>query len=124
MTTTGFTSAVEHRDDPSLLVIRARDETSLLNVASDLGFAPEAVYPSFTSGQPHRMIVQKVSYWQWVLVQGIRIAYDGQPQQVPPPCQERGTPAGIPRWMFRSEASADHSASASSRFSVISSPVS
>lgn len=76
MTTTGFTSAVEHRDDPSLLVIRARDETSLLNVASDLGFAPEAVYSSFPSDYPFRMIVPKVRYAQWVFDQVISIDYD------------------------------------------------
>lgn len=76
MTTTGFTSAVEYRDDPSLLVIRARDKDSLMNLASDLGLEPDAVYTSFPSDYPFRVLVPKTRYAQWVFDQVLGIEYD------------------------------------------------
>lgn len=76
MTTTGFTSAVEHRDDPSLLVIRARDEDSLMNLAGDLGLEQDAVYTSFPSDYPFRAIVPKIRYAQWCYDRVLGIDYD------------------------------------------------
>lgn len=76
MTTTGFTSAVEHRDDPSLLMVRARDEVSLTNLANDLGYEPHEVFTSFPSDYPFRMSVSKIEYAQWTYDQVISIDYD------------------------------------------------
>lgn len=75
MTTTGFTSAVEHRDDRSLLIVRSRDKPSLLKLASDLGHESTAVHSTVPSDYPHRMIVTKAEYAQWCFDQVMRVDY-------------------------------------------------
>lgn len=76
MTTTAFLSAVEHREDAALLMVRARDETSLLNLAHDLGYEAEAVYRSLPSDYPYRLVVPKVEYARWCHDQVLAIGYD------------------------------------------------
>jgi hypothetical protein len=75
MTTDSFTSAVVHRDDPSLLMIRSRDRASLDSLAKALGHDEGAVYTSLPSDYPFRIVVTKVEYAQWVHDRVVGIDY-------------------------------------------------
>jgi hypothetical protein len=75
MTPTGFTSAVVHRDDPSLLMVRARDRESLLALVRDLGRSEGDVYSSLPSDYPYRVVVSKTEYADWLRDQALGIAY-------------------------------------------------
>lgn len=76
MTTGGFTSAVAHREDPSLLMVRSRDRASLVNLATGLGRTEDAVYTSFPSDYPYRLVVPRVEYAKWAHDQVMKIGYD------------------------------------------------
>lgn len=76
MTTTGFTSAVQHRDDHDLLMVRARDRISLAKMAKDLGYDPGDVYTDFPSDYPFRIVVAKEEYARWLYEQALSIDYD------------------------------------------------
>jgi hypothetical protein len=67
-TETGFTSAVQHRDNPDLLVVRARDLLSLEPIAAE--FPELEITSSATSDYPHRIIMPKTKYASW-LVKGV-----------------------------------------------------
>ena len=71
-TATGFYSAVQHRDNPELLMVRARDEESLAPLAAltdqQTQFTPDADYA-------FRVIVSKQVYAQWLMTQVIGIDY-------------------------------------------------
>lgn len=72
LTTAGFLSAVEHRDDPELLVVRARapeDLEELCRWASSERIAtPDADYPC-------RTIVRKQKFADWLRAQAAAIDY-------------------------------------------------
>jgi len=76
MTPSGFTSAVEHREDPSLLVVRSRDQASLLQLASDLGHQSESEVTKFPSDYPFRIVATKAEYAKWTHDQVLAIDYD------------------------------------------------
>lgn len=76
MTVHGFVSAVEHRDDPDLLMVRSRDRESLDHLAEDLGLDQVDVYESLPSDYPFRIIVTKADYAQWCHAQAMKIDYD------------------------------------------------
>ena len=71
-TTTGFYSAVQHRDNPELLLVRARDEESLTPLAAladqQIKFTPDADYA-------FRVTVSKQQYAQWLTSQVLGIDY-------------------------------------------------
>jgi len=62
-TETGFVSAVQHRDAPEYLVVRARDKQSLSVLADlcdvEIKFTPNADYP-------YRVIVTKGDFTSWM----------------------------------------------------------
>jgi hypothetical protein len=62
-TETGFVSAVQHRDDENLLVVRARDRLSLeplsFSATAEITTNPYADYP-------YRVIVSKTQFNTWV----------------------------------------------------------
>jgi hypothetical protein len=62
-TETGFVSAVQHRDNPDLLVVRSRDRISLEPLAdnSEAGITTNA-----TSDYPYRVIMHKHDFKSWV----------------------------------------------------------
>lgn len=64
-TETGFTSAVQHRDNPELLVVRGRDLLSLEPITAS--FPHLEITSSATSDYPHRIIMTKTEYAQWVV---------------------------------------------------------
>lgn len=67
---TGFVSAVAHRDDPDLLVVRGRDRASLAPLVERTG-AP--IVEGAGTDYPCRVIVGRDAYGAWVaeLVAGI-----------------------------------------------------
>lgn len=62
-TETGFVSAVQHRDNPDLLVVRGRDRISLEPLA---GSAQTDITTNATSDYPYRTIVSKDLFNTWV----------------------------------------------------------
>ena len=62
-TETGFVSAVQHRETPEYLVVRARDKQSLQVLADlcevEIKFTPHADYP-------YRVIVTKNDFTSWM----------------------------------------------------------
>jgi hypothetical protein len=62
-TETGFVSAVQHREAPEYLVVRARDKQSLDQLADlcdvQVKFTPNADYP-------YRVIVTKADFTSWM----------------------------------------------------------
>ena len=76
MTTNSFISAVAHRDDPSLLMLRSRERESLDHLADDLGLGPEAVFSTLPSDYPFRIVVTKIEYAQWCHDKVLKITYD------------------------------------------------
>jgi len=65
MTKTGFYSAVQHRDDPSLLMVRARslaDLDHLLDTLDTLGFDRPDVLPTRIADYPFRAIMDKTAF--------------------------------------------------------------
>lgn len=78
-TQTGFVSAVQHRDDPDLLVVRARDRLSLepLAAAATLDITTNA-----TSDYPYRVIVSKDDFAAWTLAQIEDLNYPNFKNQV------------------------------------------
>ncbi len=75
MTTHGFVSAVEHRDDSNLLMIRSRDRESLHSLGNDLNLDQGNVYESLPSDYPFRIIVPKADYAQWCHDRAMGIDY-------------------------------------------------
>jgi hypothetical protein len=72
-TETGFTSAVQHRDSPDLLVVRARDLLSLEPIVTanpDLEITSSA-----TSDYPHRIIMPKTTYASWLVDNVSELSY-------------------------------------------------
>lgn len=76
MTPDGFLSAVAHREDPSLVMVRARDEESLLRLARNLGRPADEVYSSCVSDYPYRLVVPKSEYAAWLSEQVMAMDYD------------------------------------------------
>lgn len=64
-TETGFTSAVQNRDNPELLVVRGRDLLSLEPITAR--FPNLQITSSATSDYPHRIIMTKTEYAQYVV---------------------------------------------------------
>jgi hypothetical protein len=62
-TETGFVSAVQHRDEPDLLVVRARDRISLEGI---LDYADTEITTNAHSDYPYRVIVHKADLTRWV----------------------------------------------------------
>ena len=71
-TTTGFYSAVEHRDNHELLLVRGRDEESLAPLAT---LADQAVQFTPHADYAFRVIVSKQDYAQWLMTQVMGIDY-------------------------------------------------
>lgn len=74
-TSAGFVSAVEHRDDEKLLMVRARDEDSLKIMAQGIEAAGKAadenygeikIYSEGGSDYPWRAVVSKATFAIWV----------------------------------------------------------
>ena len=72
LTTSGFFSAVEHRHDPDLVIVRARardDLTALSSwAATDIVDSPDADYP-------YRTTVRKQAFADWLCAQATAIDY-------------------------------------------------
>ena len=62
-TETGFVSAVQHREDKDLLVVRARDRISLEPLAEATG---TEITTNAYSDYPYRVIVHKADFNTWV----------------------------------------------------------
>lgn len=62
-TETGFVSAVVHRDDETKLMVRARDRKSLDGLVDLAGVK---VIDTPTGDYPHRVVVSKDQFQQWV----------------------------------------------------------
>jgi hypothetical protein len=63
-TETGFVSAVQHRDNPDLLVVRGRDMLSLEPITNK--FPELDITSNATSDYPHRIIMPKTKFNDWV----------------------------------------------------------
>lgn len=63
-TQTGFVSAVQHRDNPKLLVVRGRDLLSLEPIKNK--FPEVEITSNATSDYPHRIIMSKLMFNDWV----------------------------------------------------------
>jgi hypothetical protein len=72
-TTSGFVSAVRHRDKPEYLMVRARDSHSLEVLGALVGVniehTPEADYP-------YRLIVNQENFSGWIQQETALIDYD------------------------------------------------
>jgi hypothetical protein len=64
-TQTGFVSAVQHRGNPKLLVVRGRDKLSLEPITAR--FPELRITSSATSDYPHRVIMAKHQFADWVV---------------------------------------------------------
>lgn len=71
-TDSGFISAVQHRDNPDLLVVRARDRVSLEALANPL---EAEITTNATSDYPYRIIIEKAEVAEWVETQVMNIDY-------------------------------------------------
>jgi hypothetical protein len=71
-TETGFLSAVAHFEDPEVLVVRAREETSLrrLSVAAET-----AIVPTPANDYPFRIHVGRDVFAEWLLEQVSSLNY-------------------------------------------------
>lgn len=78
-TETGFVSAVVHRDDSEMLMVRARDKKSLEGLAEMSG-----VKTSHTPGgdYPHRVVVSKSEFQEWLMDRVVKMDYDNFKSQV------------------------------------------
>ena len=72
LTTSGFLSAVEHRDDSDLLVVRARAREDLRTLCE---WAGTTLVDSPNADYPHRTIVRKQRFADWVRAQAAAIDY-------------------------------------------------
>jgi hypothetical protein len=78
-TETGFVSAVQHRDNKDLLVVRARDRVSLEPLAE---FAETEITTNPLADYPYRTIVQKNEFSLWVSTQIDFLGYPNFKSQV------------------------------------------
>ena len=62
-TETGFVSAVQHRDNKDLLVVRARDRQSLVPLSEQTG---DPITTNAYSDYPYRVILHKDVFASWV----------------------------------------------------------
>lgn len=62
-TETGFVSAVQHRDNPDLLVVRARDRQSLEPIEAK---CQVEITTNAYSDYPYRVIIHKADFDSWV----------------------------------------------------------
>lgn len=63
MTTGGYVSAVQHRDNPALVMVRARDHASLADLCKQLELdAGKAIYSDFPSDYPYRVVITKEQF--------------------------------------------------------------
>ncbi len=76
MTTNSFVSAVAHRDNPALLMLRSRDRESLTRVAEDLGLEADAVYSSLPADYAFRLVLSRSRYAIWCHDQASKINYE------------------------------------------------
>ena len=74
LTTHGFFSAVENRDDPSQVMVRARVREDLESLCAQLD-GPEPVYGQGTD-YPWRTFVSKEEWAQWLAGAAREIEYD------------------------------------------------
>lgn len=76
-TSAGFVSAVEHRDDKNLLMVRGRDKESLMTMLSGIELAGKAadedygvdamtIYSETGSDYPWRVVVSKATFAIWM----------------------------------------------------------
>lgn len=70
MTTGGFVSAVQEKDDPSLVSVRARDRESLQTVVDSVEMVSGLSGPVIRTGEgtdyPYRITVSKEAFAQWL----------------------------------------------------------
>lgn len=78
-TDSGFISAVQHRNDPNLLVVRARDRISLEPISNSLEVE---ITTNATSDYPYRVIVDKKDIAEWTYAQVMDISYGNFKDQV------------------------------------------
>ena len=71
-TSTGFVSAVVHRDDPDLIVVRARDRESLNSLIKRTG---AEVNPWKGSDYAFRIVVPRTEFTAWTAEQAQAIDY-------------------------------------------------
>lgn len=78
-TETGFVSAVVHRDDAEMLMVRARDKMSLEGLGRIAGVktshTPDGDYP-------HRVVVSKIDFQRWLTEMVVKMDYDNFKSQV------------------------------------------
>ena len=78
-TQTGFVSAVQHRDDPDLLVVRARDRLSLEPLAESTTLN---ITTNAQADYPYRVILSKDDFAAWTLTQIEDLNYPNFKNQV------------------------------------------
>ena len=78
-TETGFISAVVHRDNAEMLMVRARDRKSLDGLEKLAGVkqtnTPDGDYP-------HRVVVSKSDFQEWLMNRVVEMDYDNFKSQV------------------------------------------
>jgi hypothetical protein len=78
-TETGFVSAVQHRDNPDLLVVRARDRISLEPLTE---FSQTEITTNPLADYPYRTILHKDVFSSWVAAQINFLEYPNFKDQV------------------------------------------
>jgi len=78
-TETGFVSAVVHFDDPEMLMVRARDRVSLEGLAKVGG---AEVYDTLEGDYPHRVVVSKQAFQDWLLERVAEMSYHNYKSRV------------------------------------------
>jgi hypothetical protein len=79
-TETGFVSAVVHFDDPDLLMVRARDRKSLDGLREVAGVSSVTDTPD--GDYPHRIVVRKSDFSEWLLDSIGKMAYHNYKSRV------------------------------------------
>jgi len=75
ITAGAFVSAVEHRDDPSLLVVRSRDRESLVHLVREIGADESTVVSQLPADYPYRTTLPKAAVARWAHDQVAAITY-------------------------------------------------
>jgi hypothetical protein len=67
MTTDGFFSAVQHRDKPNMLLVRARSRADLEQLADRISINPSKILSTDNADYPYRVLLPKEQWAEYLL---------------------------------------------------------
>lgn len=76
MTTSGYYSVVQHREDPELVLVRARVRADLENLEKFIPGLSETLRYDATADYPHRMVMDRAVWMSIVTQLTLEVDYD------------------------------------------------